>query len=95
MKTNCPNCGAPVDIHSAACPYCKTPYCIIGVDLSDAEDMTVLYADNAPIAVAAWKEREQPSIEAVTTTFGSSALTANECRCLCGLDRIIKIKKPV
>lgn len=26
LKTNCPNCGAPVDIHAEKCAYCDTPY---------------------------------------------------------------------
>lgn len=27
MKTtNCPNCGAPVDLAESCCPYCDTPY---------------------------------------------------------------------
>ena len=25
-KTNCPNCGAVVDLALDACPYCGTPY---------------------------------------------------------------------
>ncbi len=24
--TNCPNCGAPIDIYTDKCPYCDTPY---------------------------------------------------------------------
>jgi hypothetical protein len=24
--TNCPNCGAPVDLTAKSCPYCGTPY---------------------------------------------------------------------
>ena len=24
--TNCPNCGAPVDLAEKSCPYCDTPY---------------------------------------------------------------------
>ena len=24
--TNCPNCGAPVDLAEKCCPYCDTPY---------------------------------------------------------------------
>lgn len=26
MKRNCPNCGAPVEIETSKCPYCKTSY---------------------------------------------------------------------
>lgn len=26
MTTNCPNCGAPVDLAETCCPYCDTPY---------------------------------------------------------------------
>jgi uncharacterized Zn finger protein (UPF0148 family) len=29
-KTNCPNCGAPLEIGKVKCPYCGTTY----VDLS-------------------------------------------------------------
>lgn len=25
-KTNCPNCGAPIDSSKSKCPYCDTPY---------------------------------------------------------------------
>ena len=25
-KTNCPNCGAPIDNGKSKCPYCDTPY---------------------------------------------------------------------
>ena len=25
-KTNCPNCGAPIDIHAEKCEYCDTPW---------------------------------------------------------------------
>lgn len=24
--TNCPNCGAAVDLEETKCPYCETPY---------------------------------------------------------------------
>lgn len=39
--TNCPNCGAVVNLKSNKCEYCGTPY----------EDVTIetLYADNTPI----------------------------------------------
>ena len=25
-QTNCPNCGAPIDISRSSCEYCGTPY---------------------------------------------------------------------
>lgn len=25
-RTNCPNCGAPIDTRLRRCPYCETPY---------------------------------------------------------------------
>ena len=40
---NCPNCGAPIDIHRRSCEYCGTPY--------DLEDQEVFYADNQAIYI--------------------------------------------
>ena len=37
-KLNCPNCGAPIDIHRRSCEYCGTPY--------DNSEEVSLYADN-------------------------------------------------
>lgn len=42
-RLNCPNCGAPIDIHRRSCEYCGTPY--------DLEDREVLYADNQPVYI--------------------------------------------
>lgn len=42
-RLNCPNCGAPIDIHRRDCEYCGTPY--------DLKDLDVLYADNQPIYI--------------------------------------------
>lgn len=42
-RLNCPNCGAPIDIHRRSCEYCGTPY--------DLEDREVFYADNQPIYI--------------------------------------------
>ena len=39
--TNCPNCGAPVDLGSVKCPYCDTPYANVRTE--------TLYADNEPV----------------------------------------------
>lgn len=38
MRKNCPNCGAPIDIHRRSCEYCGTPY--------DNSEEVSLYADN-------------------------------------------------
>ena len=37
--TNCPNCGAPIDILRSSCEYCGTPY-------PDKPETTKFYADN-------------------------------------------------
>ncbi len=37
--TNCPNCGAPIDISRSSCEYCGTPY-------PDKPETAKLYADN-------------------------------------------------
>ena len=41
-RLNCPNCGAPIDIHRRSCEYCGTPY---------EEKMAIYYADNAPVYI--------------------------------------------
>lgn len=38
-RTNCPNCGAPIDTRSCKCPYCETPY--------NEQNIIRYYADNA------------------------------------------------
>jgi hypothetical protein len=43
-RLNCPNCGAPIDIHRRSCEYCGTPY-------ERNEEKTVIYADNAPFYI--------------------------------------------
>ena len=39
MTTNCPNCGAPIDISRSSCEYCGTPY-------PEKPETAKLYADN-------------------------------------------------
>ena len=43
VRLNCPNCGAPIDIHRKDCEYCGTPY--------DLKDREVLYADNQAVYI--------------------------------------------
>lgn len=45
--TNCPNCGAEVDIHAEKCAYCDTPYnwCIP----INPTHKAVVYADDKPM----------------------------------------------
>lgn len=38
-RTNCPNCGAPIDMRLRRCPYCETPYI--------EQNIIRYYADNA------------------------------------------------
>ena len=38
-RTNCPNCGAPIDTRLCRCPYCETPY--------NEQNIIRYYADNA------------------------------------------------
>ena len=44
MKTNCPNCGAPVNTDYVRCQYCGTPY-----EVERAYETFTLYADNLPV----------------------------------------------
>lgn len=44
MTKNCPNCGAPIDIHRRSCEYCGTPY-------ERNEEKMALYADNIPLYI--------------------------------------------
>lgn len=34
-RTNCKNCGAPIQLNSDKCPYCHTPYNIQGFFYKD------------------------------------------------------------
>lgn len=43
-RTNCTNCGAPINRRLVKCPYCETPY-RFGTD-----GEIILYANNAEIA---------------------------------------------
>lgn len=36
MITNCPNCGAPIDLSRTSCEYCGTPYLKKTTTLSEA-----------------------------------------------------------
>ena len=37
-RTNCPNCGAPIDQHADKCAYCDTPY--IGQEKTSQHNIT-------------------------------------------------------
>lgn len=43
MKTNCPNCGAPIDYSKEKCEYCGTYY------ERDDSKCVVLYSNNKPV----------------------------------------------
>lgn len=50
MTTNCPNCGAPIDIHRVSCEYCGTPYERDDIHVRQSEEM-IFYADNKPVYI--------------------------------------------
>jgi predicted amidophosphoribosyltransferase len=39
--TNCPNCGAPVDLAEKSCPYCETPYTRQAATICDAYTFSI------------------------------------------------------
>lgn len=43
MKTNCPNCGAPIDYAKEKCEYCGTYYDNAEIEYEE------LYADGKPV----------------------------------------------
>lgn len=47
IPTNCPNCGAVIDIHADKCAYCDTPYTFARAN--DDTSTVKLYADNIVI----------------------------------------------
>lgn len=50
MQKNCPNCGAPIDIHRVSCEYCGTPYERDDIHVRQSEEM-LFYADNQPVYI--------------------------------------------
>ena len=47
-KRNCPNCGAPYDVHLSKCPYCGTSYFdMSALDFNDQEPfyLKIRYGD--------------------------------------------------
>lgn len=76
MKTNCPNCGALIDLTSSKCPYCDTPYTLKLLDtfVGYAEVRPMLYADDKPIEYAKLVE--------------SGVMTHDETRELVGLSKL-------
>lgn len=56
--TNCPNCGAPVDVDLCACPYCGTPY-----PEDEGIESELLFADDRVVLTV----RKPPRIPTKTT----------------------------
>lgn len=48
-RTNCPNCGAPVNWEYVKCQYCGTPYEIENGWIEIAADALTIYANNLPV----------------------------------------------
>ncbi len=66
-KINCPNCGAPIDIHAEKCAYCDTPY------VFDDRRGTTLYANDKPIC-SVYESRPLSACSNPKSTRGYMAL---------------------
>lgn len=76
MRTNCPNCGAPVDLHAEKCAYCDTPYLRAPCITQTADTITIDF-DVIQLSAAAAK------------AFQSGLITPNEARRLVGLAEVL------
>lgn len=74
-KTNCPNCGAPVDRSRAKCPYCETPY-----TKPKPEGVTIKYEYKVMDA--------QSLLEKARSYIDLPGLTPNEIRKAVGLPEV-------
>lgn len=50
MQTNCPNCGAPLDLDRVKCPYCGTRY--YDMAIADGEPFYLRYKINDKTFIA-------------------------------------------
>ena len=78
-RVNCPNCGAPIDIHAEKCAYCDTPYTYISRDdlvmaphLADTIDE--INRETRQLRNAA------DSMRLMSAAISSMGMTANEAR---------------
>ena len=49
MRTNCPNCGAPINTDYIRCQYCGTPHEVENGRIEITADALTIYADNLPV----------------------------------------------
>lgn len=70
--TNCPNCGAPVDLTRLSCEYCDTPYALTG-DFAVAR----LFADGK---VAEEIRYAPPQIAVMQKFYAEGIISLNEFR---------------
>ena len=82
MKTNCPNCGAPIDYEKNKCEYCGTPYIIKDIECE------YLFCDEEPIL------KVPRNLEIIKELESSGYLTYNEKRKLLGLPEV-KTAEPI
>lgn len=69
ILTNCPNCGAPVDLAATSCAYCDTPY--------------TWRAGAAPVYTDAPPDYQDP--EQILRGLAAGIMTQNEARAMLGL----------
>lgn len=66
MKTNCPNCGAPIERYKCKCEYCGTWYFdFAGFDMS--EDVPYYVRFRSPYGIVTTLAR--PELRSVETTY--------------------------
>lgn len=70
---NCPNCGAPVDLTRAVCPFCDTPY---------------PRPRKTAVAVAVPVEMDGEALEKIIKEISGGFMTPNEARQRLGMPRI-------
>ena len=67
IPTNCPNCGAVIDIRAYKCAYCDTPYTF--TKTSDEAITVKLYTDNA-VMCAIQMDMNRKLINSIKTQRG-------------------------
>lgn len=81
MQRNCPNCGAPYDISSDTCPYCKTSYFdMTAIDITSHEPFYLKLKVGSMIFTSKVYANPEMSIEVVQ----------DDCQCVNSMGNIVQ-----